>query len=263
MKPTDKSESAATSRRDFVRTSAVLTAAGLISFSAGDAQTADTRATGAPAQSLIEPGQTILFQGDSITDAGRKKNDSTANSPAALGSGYAWFAASELLVDRPEDELKIFNRGISGNKVFQLADRWQADCLDLRPDVLSILIGVNDYWHKKKHGYEGTLETYQSDYLALVRRTKDALPNVKLVILEPFVLKFGAVDDSWFPEFDGYRAAARHVADEAGAVFVPYQEMFDRAVEIAPPQRWAVDGVHPTSDGAALMAHWWLQAAGA
>jgi lysophospholipase L1-like esterase len=95
--------------------------------------------------------------------------------------------------------LKFFNRGISGSKVYQLAERWQVDCLDLKPNVLSILIGVNDFWHKQKMQYDGTLEKYESDYRALVKRTKSALPDVKLIICEPFLLNFGAVDDSWFP----------------------------------------------------------------
>ncbi len=86
---------------------------------------------------------------------------------------------------------------------------------------------------------------------------------MKLVICEPFVLQFGAVEPSWPAEFASYRAAAKRVADEAGAVFVPYQTMFDRAVKTAPSQRWLADGVHPTGDGAALMAHWWLKAVGA
>jgi lysophospholipase L1-like esterase len=107
-----------------------------------------------------------------------------------------------------------------------------------------------------------TLEKYQADYLQLIDRTLGAVPKVKLVICEPFVLRVGAVDNSWFPEFDGYRAAARHVAEQASATFVPFQAMFDRAVKIAPPQHWAADGVHPTLHGAALMAHWWLKALG-
>ena len=112
----------------------------------------------------IKPGDTILFQGDSITDAGRKRDDSAANSDVAMGRGYAWLAAAQLLIEKPDAGLKIFNRGISGNKVYQLAERWQADCLDLKPNVLSILIGVNDFWHKKKHNYDGTLEKYEGDF---------------------------------------------------------------------------------------------------
>lgn len=251
-------------RREFVLRSAGLTAASLSAFAALDAAAADgAESVAFRGEPLIEPGQTILFQGDSITDAGRDKGNAAANSAPALGTGYAWFAASQLLVDRPDDGLKFYNRGFSGNKVYQLAERWQTDCLDLKPDVLSVLIGVNDYWHLVKHGYDGTLEKYEGDFKALLTQTQTALPSVKLVVCEPFVLKVGAVDDSWFPAFDGYRAAAKRVAKSVGAVFVPFQTMFERAVKIAPPERWAADGVHPTDDGAALMAHWWLRAVGA
>jgi lysophospholipase L1-like esterase len=217
-----------------------------------------------PKKRLIERGNTVLFQGDSITDAGRSRDKAgEANSPSAMGKGYAWLAASQLLVDRPVAGLKIFNRGISGDKVYQLADRWQADCLDIKPDLLSILVGVNDFAHIHKHGYEGTLEKYEADYHALVKRTKEALPEVKLVICEPFVLNVGLVDDTWIEPFAGYRAAARRVADKAGAEFVPFQKMFDYATKIAPPEHWAADGVHPSMNGATLMAHWWLKAVGA
>ncbi|WP_425399839.1 SGNH/GDSL hydrolase family protein [Aeoliella sp.] len=214
--------------------------------------------------SLIQPGGTILFQGDSITDAGRNKNgDLPANNQDALGGGYAFLAAAHLLAAEPEAELKIHNRGISGNKVHQLAERWQADCLDLKPDVLSILIGVNDIWHHLNGQYDGTVDTYRDDYHALLKRTKQALPEVKIVICEPFVLKTGAVTDKWFPSFDGFRAAAKEIADEHGDVWVPYQTMFDEAVKLAPPAHWAGDGVHPSAAGAAMMAHAWVAAVNA
>ena len=210
---------------------------------------------------LIQPGSTVLLQGDSITDTRRDR--ATADKPnhqPALGKGYAWLAAAQLLVSRLDDDLKFFNRGISGNKVYQLAERWQKDCLDIQPDVLSILIGVNDIWHKLNGKYDGTVEVYEKDYHALLKRTKETLPNVKFVVCEPFVLRCGAVDGKWFPEFDEYRAAAKRVAEGAGAAFVPFQTMFDRAVKYAPPKHWAADGVHPTSHGAALMAHAWVDA---
>ena len=202
----------------------------------------------------------MLFQGDSITDAGRSREKAgTPNEQPGLGTGYAWLAAAELLVDRPHDGLKVFNRGISGHKVFQLAERWDADCLNLKPDVLSILIGVNDIWHTFSGGYKGTAETYEKDYHALVERTHRALPKVKLVICEPFVLRCGAVDAKWFPEFDHYRAAAKRVAEKSRATFVPVQAMFDEAVRYAPPPHWAGDGVHASPAGASLMAHTWLR----
>ncbi|HEX4412821.1 MAG TPA: GDSL-type esterase/lipase family protein, partial [Lacipirellulaceae bacterium] len=148
---------AASNRRDFVRASLGLGAAGVVAFGAIDKLLAAEESTAQPKQPIVKPGDVVLFQGDSITDMGRKRDISEPNDQAALGAGYPWFAASQMLVDMPEAGLKIFNRGVSGNKVYQLAERWQADCLDLKPNVLSILIGVNDYWHKHKHNYEGTL----------------------------------------------------------------------------------------------------------
>jgi lysophospholipase L1-like esterase len=230
-------------------------------FAALSAVAADAPAPQPAPQPLIRPGDTILFQGDSITDAGRKRDDRDVNSPPALGTGYAWLAAAGLLASRPDDNLKIFNRGNSGNKVIQLADRWQADCLDLKPNVLSILIGVNDFWQYHNGEYDGMVEKYQSDYAALIQRTRAALPDVRLVLCEPFVLPTGEVDSGWQPGFDKYRAAARAVAHEAGARFVPFHAMFDAASKLAPPQRWAADGVHPTPEGDALMAQAWLAAA--
>lgn len=260
-------ESNSLTRRSFLTTST--TALGLAGV-AGLSSVPESSAGifGGSVRSLIKKNDVILFQGDSITDAGRSRDEdktSAPNNQPGLGNGYVWLAAAELLVNRPADGLKIFNRGISGHKVFQLAERWQADCLDFNPDVLSILIGVNDIWHslEPKLGYKGTVEIYERDYHALVERTRKALPKVKLVVCEPFVLRCGAVKDNWFPEFDNYRAAARRVADQHRATFVPFQAMFDEAIKYAPPEHWANDGVHPSSAGAALMSHFWLKAVGA
>ena len=209
---------------------------------------------------ILGKGNTILFQGDSITDAGRDKKKEVANEQKAFGKGYAWMAASQLLISKPEHKLTIHNRGISGNKVHQLDARWQKDCLDIKPDILSILIGVNDIWHGLNGRYDGTVTTYEDDYRKLIERTKKHLPKVKLVICEPFVLKCGAVNDKWFPEFDKYRAAAKRIASENKAIFVPFQSMFDEAIKYAEPKHWAGDGVHPSAHGASLMAHFWTQA---
>jgi lysophospholipase L1-like esterase len=246
-------------RRFFTASGVALGAAALGGLAAPAAQAADSWPP--PSHSLIKDGQTILFQGDSITDFGRDKSNAAPNNQPALGTGYAWLAGVELLVDHPASKLSVFNRGISGNKVFQLAERWQADCLDLKPDVLSILIGVNDIWHTLTGKYQGTVAIYERDYRALLERTKKALPKVKLVICEPFVLRCGSVTDKWFPEFDAYRAAAKRVAESFHATFIPFQTMFDEAIKYAPPAHWAADGVHPTSAGASLMAQIWLRAA--
>jgi lysophospholipase L1-like esterase len=206
----------------------------------------------------------VLFQGDSITDWGRDHSKNEPNTTSALGSGYTLITASKLLLENPEKNLSIYNRGIGGNKVYQLAERWDADCLALKPNILSIHIGVNDFWHTLTGGYTGTIETYITDYKKLITRTKQALPDVQLVIGEPFALKgVKAVDDKWYPAFDQYRKAARDIATEFGAVFVPYQAAFDKAVQAAPAPYWNLDGVHPSVAGEALMAQTWLKAVGA
>lgn len=204
-------------------------------------------------------GGVVLFQGDSITDAGRTRDRLQPNDARAFGRGYPLLIGSRLLDERAGDDLKIYNRGISGNKVPDLDARWQQDCLDLEPDLLSILIGVNDIWHKLNGRYDGTVEDYETGFTALLERTRKALPHVRLIICEPFVLRCGAVDEKWFPEFDQRRGAAARVAKKAKATWVPFQEMFNEAVKRAKPEHWASDGVHPTMAGHDLMAKTWLE----
>lgn len=251
------------SRRRFVQSVGGFSATVFSSLATG-ARSAYSSSWGnaAAGQSLIRPGDTILFQGDSITDGGRIRDDAEFNSQPALGNGYAWLAAAEFLLDRPDD-LRVFNRGVSGNKVNQLSERWVADCLNLNPNVLSILIGVNDAWQELTGAGGDTLAKYETEYRDLLNRTKTALPDVRIIVCEPFVLRCGTVTDKWFLEFARYRASARKVADEVDATFVPFQSMFDRASKVAPPERWAHDSVHPTADGATLMAYEWLKAVGA
>lgn len=209
---------------------------------------------------LFGKGNTILFQGDSITDAGRDKEKELPNIARSFGLGYAFIAASGLLKALPEKNLTIYNRGISGNKVYQLAERWQKDCLDLKPDVLSILIGVNDYWHKRNGQYNGTVEVYENDYRKLIQETKAKLPNIKLVICEPFyVLNTSAVDETWAAPMKEYQEAAKKIANEFNTLWVPFQQVFDEAVKHAPATYWTGDGVHPGMPGAQLMAEAWLR----
>lgn len=245
------------SRRTFLGAS-LATASGIGLAGCASASASTQGQAARPRASLLGHGSKVLFQGDSITDSDRDRpRAAEPNMQVALGEGYAWFAAAGMLMAAPGLGLQVWNRGVSGHKVFQLAERWQKDCLDLAPDVLSILIGVNDIWHTKSGNYQGTVEIYERDYDALLARTLQALPKVQLVVCEPFVLRCGAVKDSWFPEFDQYRAAARRVADHHGARFVPFQAMFDAAIAYAPPEHWAKDGVHPSAAGASLMAQTW------
>lgn len=209
----------------------------------------------------LKRNDTILFQGDSITDMRRNRRIEEPNKPYGLGTGYVFSASSKLLFDHPGYGLKIYNRGISGNKVFQLADRWKEDCLNIKPDILSILVGVNDFWHTLSIQYKGTIKTYAKDYRELLARTKDNLPDVKLIVGEPYALKgVNVVNDQWFPAFNEYRAAAKEVAQSFDAIFIPYQKIYDEALQLAPAPYWSKDGVHPTAAGAYLMAKAWLKA---
>ncbi|MGE5448630.1 MAG: SGNH/GDSL hydrolase family protein [Bacteroidales bacterium] len=248
-------------RRNFLRSAALGTAAlaAIPEILSASMPAAPKKRKGLAAE--LKKGDVILFQGDSITDAGREREKQQANSPASFGSGYAFLAASALLNEYADKELSIYNRGISGNKVYQLAERWQKDCLELKPTVLSILIGVNDFWHKLNGQYKGTVEIYENDFRKLLQETKKALPDVKLVIGEPFAILDGtAVDEKWYPEFDSYRASAKKIAKEFNAVFIPYQTIFDEAQKHAKGQYWSWDGVHPSMAGAALMAEAWQKA---
>jgi lysophospholipase L1-like esterase len=245
------------SRRDFIRKAAVgsLLAASIPEIVSASMVKSSIRKV------TLQKSNIILFQGDSITDAGRNREENAFNNPKALGSGYAMLACAALLQKYAPLNLKIYNKGISGNKVYQLAERWDSDCIDIKPDVLSILIGVNDIWHKLNGNYNGTVDIYRKDYIALLERTRTAFPEVKLIICEPFAVPgVKAVDEKWYPEFYDYQKAAREIADQFNAAYIPFQKVFDEAINRAPGSYWTPDGVHPSLAGASLMAEAWLGA---
>ncbi|MCB0607841.1 MAG: SGNH/GDSL hydrolase family protein [Lewinella sp.] len=210
----------------------------------------------------LKKGSVILFQGDSITDAGRRKESYFANQADGMGFGYVLQTAGRLMGQNPQGEFRIYNRGISGNKVYQLAARWEEDCLQIGPDVLSLLIGVNDYWHTLTGGYKGTVEVYESDLRKLLDRTLAGNPGLKLILAEPFAVKGGtAIDERW-EDFQAYREASRKIATDYKAVFIPLHGLFEKALEKAPASFWCPDGVHPSMAGGYLMAEAWMEAFG-
>lgn len=215
---------------------------------------------------MIEERNIILFQGDSITDCGRFRDaEESSNHLGALGSGYAMMAAANLLAGMPAAGLQFYNRGISGNRIVDLIARVRKDIINLKPDVLSILIGVNDTWHEFAFpGNNGVpVPKYQRVYRELLEEVRERLPAVKLVLCEPFVLRCGVVSDNWIEEIDQRREVVAGLARDFDAVFVPFQSMFDEATKSAPPAYWAEDGVHPSAAGHQLMARTWLSAVGA
>lgn len=242
------------SRRQFVKSASL----GSLSLFAMPKLASSTQPQ--PISQNIPENLTIVFQGDSITDAGRNRNEQHPNNGGGLGMGYAYQIVAQLLGENPGKNLRCHNRGISGDKVFQLADRWEEDCLKLKPDVLSILVGVNDFWHTLDLGYKGTAAIYEADYRKLLDRTKKALPGVKLILAEPYAIQGGStINDRWHPTFNGYREAAKKIAADYGVAFVPLQSVFDEAVKAAPASYWSPEGVHPSIAGAFLIKEAWLK----
>ena len=209
---------------------------------------------------VIPKGTTILFQGDSITDAKRDRAGYYANDMRGMGTSYVYQIVAEIQAHHPADQIKCYNRGISGNKVYQLAARWEEDCIQIQPQVLSILIGVNDFWHTLNSGYTGTPEIFNNDLRALLKRTQDQIPDIKILLGEPFAVTGGSAITSEWKDFPPYQRIIKEIATDFNASFVPYQRVFDEALEKAPASHWCPDGVHPSIAGAFLMKEAWLEA---
>lgn len=203
--------------------------------------------------------KTLLFQGDSITDCGRTSCGGAGYPTDFCGPGYPGLIASQLMGDQP-GKWRVVNRGIGGNRVVDLYARWRIDALNLCPDIISILIGVNDTWHEiNKNGVD--VPRYDKFYRMLLDWTKEALPDTKFILMEPFVLPFGAVQESWLPEIKERQEVVRKIAEDYNTVFVPLQKPFNDAVKLAPQEYWLVDGVHPQPAGHRLIQKEWLKAA--
>ena len=199
----------------------------------------------------------ILFQGDSITDAGRYREDDRLP-----GSGYANLVASRLGFDYPGCYTFV-NRGIGGDRITDLLGRMGKDILTVKPDVMSILIGVNDVWHSFDLHNGVRAELYEQLYQLLITEVKKELPNLQIIILEPFVLKGTATEANWDTfrsEVELRAAAARRIAEANGLKFVPLQSLFDAAQEQYPDCEWLLDGVHPSTIGHELIAREWIKA---
>ncbi|CAN5448713.1 SGNH/GDSL hydrolase family protein [soil metagenome] len=207
-------------------------------------------------------GTTFLFQGDSITDGNRTRNNDWNH---VMGHGFAYLIASRVWYDFPAKQFHFFNRGISGNKINDLAERWQPDTLDLKPAVLSILVGINDLDTFINGNSEYTKEKYEEGYRALLQRTKTTLPNVQLVLCEPFILPVGRIKDKWdlySNEIKSRQEIVKRLAAEFNAIFVPCQSAFDKALQKAPAEYWIWDGIHPMPAGHELMAREWIKIVG-
>lgn len=200
--------------------------------------------------------KTILIQGDSITDAHRSRDDDSI-----MGVGYPLLVNGELSYRYPL-EYNVYNRGISGNRIVDLYARIKEDIINLKPDVLSILIGVNDVWHELTHKNGVDAEKYFNIYCMLIDEIKAALPDIKIMILEPFILKAYKTEEQWDEfrrEVEKRAEKAKKVAKKYNLIFVPLQEKFDEASKVAPSEYWLFDGVHPTTAGHEIIKSMWLE----
>lgn len=200
--------------------------------------------------------KTILFQGDSITDARRDRNDGEYN-----GMGYATMCAAELGVSYP-GQYTFINRGIGGNRTTDLYARWKVDCINLKPDFLSIMIGVNDVWHELNFNNGVSEKRFKNIYSFLIEDTLEALPDIKIMLLEPFLLKHTATEEKWdiFMEAVERRAQiVREIAANFSLPCISLQCVFESALKEAPVSQWTVDGVHPSAAGHRLIANEWIK----
>ena len=192
----------------------------------------------------------FLFQGDSITDADRNRDDENN-----YGYGYPNLFAAEVGKAFP-GEYYFINEGISGNRIVDLYARIKSDIINHQPDYMSILIGVNDVWHEINDKDGVAPEKFEKIYTMLIEEIKDVLPDIKIIILEPFVLPGTGTSYAW----DTFRStlelnaqAAKRIADKFNLKFVSLQDKFDAACEKAQPSYWLRDGVHPTAAGHAII----------
>jgi acyl-CoA thioesterase I len=185
-----------------------------------------------------------LFQGDSITDANRDRSN-----PSHLGYGYV------PLIQEAMPHATVINRGISGDRTIELLDRWQPDCLALQPDFVSIFVGINDVWHKYKWNKPMTLGLFEANYRELLETIKRANPDIKLLLISPFVFPMGDYDPIWRPDLNAEIAIIDKLALAYGAIHIPLEQIMFEAAKTTPMNELAGDGIHPSPLGHRLIAN--------
>lgn len=201
----------------------------------------------------------ILFQGDSITDGNRGRYEDPNH---ILGHSYAYMIGGKLGHEYAEQNLVFYNRGISGDRVSDLYARWNEDAISLRPDIISILIGVNDIWRTMNGEPSGVTDRFERAYRHVLEETREVLPDTKLVLCEPFILRTGAPAEQWEEweaRINHYQTIVRQLSEQFDTVHVPLQEAFNTAAARVNEAYWLWDGVHPTAAGHDLIAGEWLK----
>jgi len=206
----------------------------------------------------LKENDIILFQGDSITDGNRGRS---ADPNHIHGHGYQYILTAELSADNIGKNVEFINRGISGNRISDLSGRWKEDCLNLKPTVLSILVGINDMIFNWEHKSGSDAERYEKIYRILLDEVLKENPDTLIVIMEPF---FGNKKEEELDRFfksgiGTYQEKAKKIAEDYNAVFVPLQDLFDSYKEKTDIYNLLWDGVHPTTCGHELIARRWKE----
>ena len=206
----------------------------------------------------LKENDVVLFQGDSITDGNRGRNSDLNH---VHGHGYQYIIASEMYADNLNKNIEVYNRGNSGDRICDLYGRWVEECLNLKPTILSILIGINDIIFNWEHKSGSDPERYEKIYRYLLDEVKEKNPHTLIVIMEPFFGKKKEPElDAFFKErIGGFQAAAKKIAEEYGAVFVPLQDLFNEYAQKTDVFNVLWDGVHPTTCGHQLIARRWKE----
>lgn len=207
---------------------------------------------------MTKTRQTILFQGDSITDGNRGRDQDPNH---IHGHGYVYLIAAQLGFELAGTQPQFINRGISGNRVSDMYARWNEDAISLNPDLISILAGANDAGRIIDGSPGGATDRFERAYRHILEETKEVLPQTGLVLCEPFVLKTEARTlnwEKWRQRLDEYSLVIQQLAREFDALFVPLQAAFDHASAQTGSDYWIWDGIHPTTAGHSLIAREWL-----
>ena len=204
----------------------------------------------------LKENDVILFQGDSITDGNRGRNEDLNH---IHGHGYQYILTAEMWRDNLDKNPTFINRGISGNRCCELLDRWEEDCINLKPTILSILIGINEIGAMDINVEGASLENHEQSYRKILDRVKKELPETLIIIMEPFYgdSKNERWDTFYKAHIDELRSITRKIAEDYGAVFVPLHDLFDSYREKTDIFNLIWDGVHPTTCGHQLIARRW------
>lgn len=209
---------------------------------------------------LFKNGERVVFTGDSVTDFERKRPVGEGLW-AGVGTGYVRAIHTLMNAMHPEEVIRISNTGISGNNILDLKARWQEDVLDLKPDWVSMMIGINDVWRQfdEPDIFEGHIspETYEAAYRELIEKT---LPHVKgMIVMTPYFMEPNKQDPMRI-KMDELGDVVKRLAEEYKLIFVDTQEVFDAYFEHRHPDYIAWDRVHPNQVGAMLLARAFLKA---